>query len=172
MASLNGGLKTCHVSSPRYVSLFFSFFILLMIYLLTGRLHQHQHQHLAPIDTNRKKGPNDALGSFFYFLLLFIKFKDAIVNAKVPQTSEPQGQKTQTTVNHRLGRISTGCHITQHHTSIMTMTASQPPGQRDGAMTGPGRVVTTKTGPNDARHIIWALIGTFLFFMFRLYCTN
>ena len=46
------------------------------------------------------------------------------------------------------------------------MIASQPPGQWDGAMTGPGRVVTTKTGPNDARRVIWALISTFFFFVF------
>ena len=148
-------------------SFFFLFFILLMIYLLTGKLRQHQHQHLAPNDTNGKKGPNDsfvvwALGSFFFcFLLLFIRFEDADADAEVPQTSEPRRQKTQTTVNRHLGRISTGHHVTQHHTSITTMTAFQPPGQWDGTTTGPGRVVTTKTGPNDARRVVWALIGTF-----------
>ena len=103
---------------------------------------------------------------FFCLLLLFIRFEDANANAEVPQTSEPQRQKTQTTVYRHLGRISTGRHFTQHHTSITTMIASQPPGQRDGATTGPGRVVTTKTGPNDARRVIWALIGTFFFFVF------
>ena len=73
-------------------SFFPFFFILLMIYLLTGRLRQRQHQHLAPIDINGKKGPNNgfvvwALG--FFFLLLFIRFEDADANAEVPQTSEP-----------------------------------------------------------------------------------
>ena len=85
----NGGLETCHVSSLRYVSLFFfSFLFLLMIYLLTGRLcvRQHQHQHLALVNTNGKEGPeqwNHHLGSrsffsffSFFFWLLFIRFKD------------------------------------------------------------------------------------------------
>ena len=62
---------------PQVCFSFFSFFfILLMIYLLTGRLRQCQHQHLAPIDTNGKKGPNDgfivwALGSFFFFVFYY-----------------------------------------------------------------------------------------------------
>ena len=142
-------------------SCFFLFFILLMIYLLTGKLRQHQHQHLAPNDTNGKKGPNDGSVVWALVLLLFIRFEDADADAEVPQTSEPRRQKTQMTVNHHLGRISTGCHVTQHHTSITTMTAFQPPGQRDGATTGSGRVVTTKKGPNDARRVVWALIGTF-----------
>ena len=30
-------------------------------------------------------------------------------------------------------------------------------------------MVTTKTGPNDARRVVWALIGTFFFFVFIEY---
>jgi hypothetical protein len=132
-------------------SFFFLFFILLMIYLVTGRLHvcKRKRQHLAPVDTNGKEGPKrwfHRLGPRFFFPVSFFDYFLLHSKTTTPKSPRPPRHTTP--------------HLDNDNDSIPTT------GQRDGATTGPGKVVTTKTGPNDARRVVWALIGTFFLHVF------
>ena len=82
--------------APDMFLFFFSFFFIpLMIYLLTGRLHVHQHQHqnLAPINTYRNEGPkqrNHCLGPRFFFKKYYFNYFLLDLKTTTPMLKSPR----------------------------------------------------------------------------------